>query len=453
MGSYRTKEDDVARISTSVYITNFPEATSAKELFQACKQYGHVVDSFIPHKKSKFGKKFGFVRFINVFSEERLISNLCTVWMDRFKLHANIARFQRPMVMKEGVGAKKTFVVPTPTDQTKNIGKQSDIKSYKGVLNGIKNKEIEIMTPAPSIVLGEECVMSNKILNALFGRVTEVTNEFEVKGRIAWIEVEGVPFRLWTRNTFARIADKWGKLLDVDDQDDSCFHSKRLCVQMKSSKSIQEEFKIINRGNVYWIRASETPGWVPDFTDDTEDDDINSMDEGDAEYKADDSVINNDEEKVPDTCFEEEEEVKSPVDEKDSENNLEKSEDPFNIMSLLNRHKQGGKKDNISDNSLKYPPGFTPIDRETVEVRPDNIEEANDAQSECCEANKLKGNGNSSTSSGHFKVSEAPRSGGSMIGLLEEVVKVGQVMGFKMDGCISNMEEIIGSQGVEEGYR
>ncbi|GKA33568.1 nucleotide-binding alpha-beta plait domain-containing protein [Tanacetum coccineum] len=510
MGSYRTKEDDVARISTSVYITNFPEATSAKELFQACKQYGHVVDSFIPHKKSKFGKKFGFVRFINVFSEERLISNLCTVWMDRFKLHANIARFQRPMVMKEGVGAKKTFVVPTPTDQTKNIGKQSDVKSYKGVLNGLKNKEIEIMTPAPSIVLGEECVMSNKILNALFGRVnefaslanlklalanegfmdivikymgelwvmlefksassvlkfkesigamswfsqvTEVTNEFEVKGRIAWIEVEGVPFRLWTRNTFARIADKWGKLLDVDDQDDSCFHSKRLCVQMKSSKSIQEEFKIINRGNVYWIRASETPGWVPDFTYDTEDDDINSMEEGDAEYKADDSIINDDEEKVPDTCFEEEEEVKSPVDEKDSENNLEKSEDPFNFMSLLNRHKQGGKKDNISDNSLKYPPGFTPIDRETVEVRPDNIEEANDAQSECCEANKLKGNGNSSTSSGHFKVSEAPRSGGSMIGLLEEVVKVGQVMGFKMDGCISNMEEIISSQGVEEGYR
>nr|GFD20431.1 nucleotide-binding alpha-beta plait domain-containing protein [Tanacetum cinerariifolium] len=120
-----------------------------------------------------------------------------------------------------------------------------------------------------------------------FSQVTEVTNDFEVKGRIAWIEVEGVPF------------------------------------------SIQEEFKIINQGKVYWIRASETPGWVPDFTDDIEDDDINSMDEGDAEHKPDDSDINNDEEKVRDTCFEEEEEVKSPVDEKNSENNLENSEDPF----------------------------------------------------------------------------------------------------------------------------
>nr|GEY92636.1 RNA-directed DNA polymerase, eukaryota [Tanacetum cinerariifolium] len=210
--------------------------------------------------------------------------------------------------------------------------------------------------------------------------VTEVTNEFEVKGRIAWIEVEGVPFRLWTRNTFAQIADKWG--------------------------------------------------WVPDFMDDTEDDDINSMDEGDAEHRPDDFDINNDEEKVPDTCFEEEAEVKSPVDEKNSKNNLENSEYPFNIQGL------------------KYPTGFTSIARDTVEVRPDNIVEANDAQSECCEANKLKGNGNSSISSGHFKVFEAPRSGGSIIGLLEEVVKVGQVMGFKMDRCISNMEEIIGSQGM-----
>nr|GEW82847.1 nucleotide-binding alpha-beta plait domain-containing protein [Tanacetum cinerariifolium] len=488
MGSYRTKKDDVARISTSVYITNFPEATSAKELFQACNQYGHVVDSFIPNKKSKIGKRFGFVTFINVFSEERLISNLCTVWMDRFKIHANIARFQRYMVKKERVGAKKPFVVPTPTDQTKNIGKQSDVKSYKGVLNGIKNKEIEIMNSAPSIVLGEECVMSNKILNAVFGRVNEFVSLANLKLALA-------------NEGFMDIVIKYmGELWVMLE-----FKSASSVLKFKKSIGAMSWFSQGQRGKVYWIRASETPGWVPDFTNVTEDNDINSMDEGDVKHKPEDSDINNDEEKVLDTCFEEEEEVKSlvdeknsennlenseepfniqslfnrhkqggqkdnisnsslkyppeeeevksPVDEKNSENNLENSEDPFNIQSLLNCHKQGGKKDNISDSSLKYPPGFTLIARDTVEVRPDNIVEANDAQSECCEANKLKGNGNSSISSGHFKVYEASRSGGSMIGLLEEVVKVGQVMGFKMDGCISNMEEIIGSQGVEDGYR
>ncbi|GJS38896.1 nucleotide-binding alpha-beta plait domain-containing protein [Tanacetum coccineum] len=57
MGRYTTKEDDVDRISTSVYVTNFPNNVSAKELFLACKQYGHVVDSYISVMKSKIRLK------------------------------------------------------------------------------------------------------------------------------------------------------------------------------------------------------------------------------------------------------------------------------------------------------------------------------------------------------------------------------------------------------------
>ncbi|GKG45225.1 hypothetical protein Tco_0495303, partial [Tanacetum coccineum] len=45
--------------------------------------------------RSKAGKRFGFVRFIKVFDVERLVSNLCTVWVGRYKIHANVARFQR----------------------------------------------------------------------------------------------------------------------------------------------------------------------------------------------------------------------------------------------------------------------------------------------------------------------------------------------------------------------
>ncbi|GJY74257.1 RNA-directed DNA polymerase, eukaryota [Tanacetum coccineum] len=90
-----TKEDDLIKISISIYVTNFPESFLAKDLFHACSKYGHVVDSFIPWKKSKEGKRFGFVRFINVFSVDRLVGNLCTIWIGRNKLEANIARFER----------------------------------------------------------------------------------------------------------------------------------------------------------------------------------------------------------------------------------------------------------------------------------------------------------------------------------------------------------------------
>ncbi|GJR49518.1 RNA-directed DNA polymerase, eukaryota [Tanacetum coccineum] len=74
MGSFRSKEDDVSKISTSIFVTNFPDSFSAKNLFHSCKQYGHVVDSFIPTKRTKDGKRFGFVRFINVFNVERLVT-------------------------------------------------------------------------------------------------------------------------------------------------------------------------------------------------------------------------------------------------------------------------------------------------------------------------------------------------------------------------------------------
>ncbi|GJZ36499.1 RNA-directed DNA polymerase, eukaryota [Tanacetum coccineum] len=117
---YRTKEDDLAKVSMSIYVTNFPESCSAKDLFQSCKVYGHVVDSYIPLKRSKSGKQFGFVRFINVFSVERLISNLSTIWIGKFRLHANITRFQRPSVNTNasvpfgGNGKAPLFMFITP---------------------------------------------------------------------------------------------------------------------------------------------------------------------------------------------------------------------------------------------------------------------------------------------------------------------------------------------------
>nr|GEV75048.1 UvrD-like helicase, ATP-binding domain, P-loop containing nucleoside triphosphate hydrolase [Tanacetum cinerariifolium] len=78
MGTFRSKEDDVQQISTSVFVTNFPDQFSAKDLWNTCKQYGSVVDAFIPNRKSKAGKRFGFGRFIKTFDVDRLVNNLCS---------------------------------------------------------------------------------------------------------------------------------------------------------------------------------------------------------------------------------------------------------------------------------------------------------------------------------------------------------------------------------------
>nr|GEX07108.1 nucleotide-binding alpha-beta plait domain-containing protein [Tanacetum cinerariifolium] len=67
MGSHRSKEDDVSRISISIFVSNFPDSFSAKELFQTCNQYGHVIDSFIPQKRSKEEQKKCKVTLNTVF--------------------------------------------------------------------------------------------------------------------------------------------------------------------------------------------------------------------------------------------------------------------------------------------------------------------------------------------------------------------------------------------------
>ncbi|GJX82167.1 RNA-directed DNA polymerase, eukaryota [Tanacetum coccineum] len=53
MGMYRSKEDELAKLSSSIFVTNFPNKFSAKELWTVCKQYGTVVDAFIPDRRSK----------------------------------------------------------------------------------------------------------------------------------------------------------------------------------------------------------------------------------------------------------------------------------------------------------------------------------------------------------------------------------------------------------------
>ncbi|GJZ85929.1 RNA-directed DNA polymerase, eukaryota [Tanacetum coccineum] len=139
------------------------------------------------------------------------------------------------------------------------------------------------------------------------------------------------------------------------------------------------------------------------------------------------------------------------------------SDDPFKIYDLLEKQKLQGNnvEDEISNGSLNYPPGFTPIEEgdkkfdkvdklngkeqgytENANEQVNNVEEkSNKGMSSSKEEDK------ESRCSGHFRRVEGPKTGGSILQLLDDVVKVGQTMGYKMDGCVSNIEEIIKSRG------
>nr|GEY28719.1 nucleotide-binding alpha-beta plait domain-containing protein [Tanacetum cinerariifolium] len=483
MGSYRSKEYDVAKIATSIYITNFPETISAKELFNSCKVYGHVVDSFIPNKRAKNGKRFGFVRFINVFNVDRL---------------ANVGFRDNNMKAKNNVVEK---VIAKSIDHNAGLG-----NSYVRVVKGEEKKGILNEKTQPVMVLDDECLISRDLSNFLMGRVKEfaslanlkmtMSNEgfmdvkiqylgefwvileftseekmktfqanvsigswfsdiratsldFQLIKRIAWVEVEGIPFKLWSSKTFNRIASKWGKLLDVDDQEETCYHSKRLCIHTKMVRNISEEFKIIHHGKIYWVWANETPGWVPDFQDEIEDEeqDDNYMKfEGVNEQDSNISDDDNDVERI------------SKTEEGETGQDTNTSEDPFKIYPLLDKFHKKDKTEVVSDGSSQYPSGFSPkenYDEKNIFAGGESVNMAYPADrvglyKNCKFPKNTDESGDNSISSGHFKNFELPRTGGSILGVLEKVIKVGTVMGYKMKGCMSNIAEIIEAKGAKE---
>ncbi|GKB36620.1 nucleotide-binding alpha-beta plait domain-containing protein [Tanacetum coccineum] len=374
MGSERSNQDDVQKISTSVFVTNFPEKYGAKDLWNTCKIYRQVVDAYIPNRRSKAGKRFGFVRFIKVFDVERLVNNLCTLWVGRYKLHANVAKFQRDPVNNHSTPHNDTGM---KRDNARgNVGGvKGAANSYAHVVKGNYYPK-EVIDSSPSLVLDDSCLNQKEYSLCLLGKVKDFASlsnlkvvldnegfmnielkymggiiqafsDFTIDERVTWVEIEGVPCKLWSGNTFSHIASRWGTLLDGDDREDGCFNRKRICICTKINTNLFETFKVVYRGKVILVRAKEVLGWVPDFVEDIEEE----SDSDDDSYE------------VPELKFEEEPKKHTGDDASVGQNNVQ-SEDLFGIYDILNKKSDTNKKEANPEDSLKFPPGFTPRDDE-----------------------------------------------------------------------------------------
>ncbi|GJZ99256.1 RNA-directed DNA polymerase, eukaryota, reverse transcriptase zinc-binding domain protein [Tanacetum coccineum] len=248
-----------------------------------------------------------------------------------------------------------------------------------------------------------EAFRDNVGVSSWFSKIRQAFFDINPDGHIVWVEIEGVPLKLWTLNTFKRIVTRWGNLIDTNDSDGNCFHSKRLCLFTKSISNIYENFKIIFRGKVYWIRAKEVPGWTPDLVEDSDEEELSdddSLEEGMKNLESENDCSNSFE--VPDTVFENEGGSK-----KDS------SVDPFGLYPLLNKKTKDQKhKESGTNSSPKFPPGFTPNNDnddtgDKKSVNDFEEEKLNEDDGDSNNSN-LKENVDESASFGRFKKSVAP---------------------------------------------
>nr|GEY61418.1 RNA-directed DNA polymerase, eukaryota, nucleotide-binding alpha-beta plait domain protein [Tanacetum cinerariifolium] len=391
----QSNADDVSKVAKSVFVTNFPESVSALNLWKSCSVYEIVVDVFIPSKKSKAGKRFAFVRFIKVFNLDRLVENLCTIWIGRYHLYANLVRFEQ---------SHKSFSAPTAN--AAEVPKKSFVPrysnawpgSYANVVNGVSPGSYgSLLSTSLAMVLEDTCLVVRDLSKHVMSKVkdfTAITRLYTILKYEGFLDVKlnylrgtWVLFEFCNNDTKVNFMnhnginswfqviqdaspdfvsdDRIGETLDLEDNVDTSFGCKRLCVKTAHPVLISETFKIIVIGRVFMVRAKELFTWNPSFIDNKEKD-YASEEESDFVPNNNDpnnhineevfgDVYGTDDDGVPETVFGPNTSSSNQVD-RGKENS--KSEDPFGIYNML-----ANKKENVTSESrlsLSRPPGFTP---------------------------------------------------------------------------------------------
>ncbi|GKF47115.1 hypothetical protein Tco_0136917, partial [Tanacetum coccineum] len=128
-------------------------------------------------------------------------------------------------------------------------------------------------------------------------------------------------------------------------------------------------------------------------------------------------------------------------------------EDPFGIYDLLNKHPKGVAE--VSDQSLSHLQGFTPKvsqqenNHNFVPEKENNHDYVPEKESSSKVHLKVMYNSQevhvneSSSGDSTFNHSHKAHTGGSILEVLDDMIRVGQSMGYDVEGCSKDIERII----------
>ncbi|GJY28669.1 hypothetical protein Tco_0404436 [Tanacetum coccineum] len=299
------------------------------------KEQKYLYRSMYPIFLRTLWANVAFCRYIKVVNIETLIDSLCNVWIGRLRLHANVARFSRKDVgisSYTGVRAAKPNSFENnaqngnykfgekkhkPDEPVKKHGNEARNKSYVyAVKKGTVNHDVEIENKPAIIVLASEG-FENVTLKYMGG---------------FWVLIE---------------------FLSLSAKDN-----------FKSHVRIGSWFSILQQAS-YSFMLDERVAWV-----DIEGVPMKVKFIGFGLKRLEDDT---DVEEVSETLFEQEHDENLESNDKNESMKGVQSEDPFKIYDLLEKMQKNCKTGAHSDETLKYPPGFTPrMETDTISNELDN---------------------------------------------------------------------------------
>ncbi|GJX85395.1 RNA-directed DNA polymerase, eukaryota, reverse transcriptase zinc-binding domain protein, partial [Tanacetum coccineum] len=248
---------------------------------------------------------------------------------------------------------------------------------------------------------------------ACFSSLIPWHDDFVVKERLIWLEIEGVPLRPRDNDVFTKICNKWGEVLFLDDTDKCNRLSKRVCIKSSHALLVFATIMVTLNNVTYAIRVRELCSWNPNFVEENSlNEEVDSLDnyEGYENGSKDENEV----ESVADILLDKSELHSTDKDVLPKQQETEKSavqqapldSDPFGLESLIKQ--RCGKVSDVNHSvAPDFPPGFSPNN---------------------------KGNSHTTSSSHKYKAGSSNfQVGFSMIERLEETIKVGLALGLNME--------------------
>ncbi|XVF23290.1 hypothetical protein REPUB_Repub13aG0024100 [Reevesia pubescens] len=119
---------------TSVFVNNIPQKVHWRWLWTIFEHYGRVLDVFIPRKRSRLGKRYGFVRFASRPAALTAIKSLNGAWLLNSRIGVNIARFRgRTSYWRK---------IPTTTNPPANASSSVQVPPTTGISNSFQADKV-----------------------------------------------------------------------------------------------------------------------------------------------------------------------------------------------------------------------------------------------------------------------------------------------------------------------
>ncbi|MED6144081.1 hypothetical protein PIB30_012167 [Stylosanthes scabra] len=258
----------------TIFIDGLPTNISKRELYKAFGIYGFIADVFVSRKeRQKNGTpyRFAFVRYKFFAGAVKAIEGMNGRKWGNLKLLVMMSKYRRKEDAKRSSRSmKKNKVVQKWVEVRKNGEnlKQKVDNCEEGKADGSRRKEVEVvwspeqeqrlkksllgvcakpidLRHVMNLLLDEwsgegkievrdvgpyrclitfcseeikNAALNDQLLLSVFDKVRPHWELFGSLSRRVWIEVIGMPIKLWSVENFDRIARQWGKVVRYDDR-------------------------------------------------------------------------------------------------------------------------------------------------------------------------------------------------------------------------------------------